>query len=84
MLLGFSSQEAGYPEYPPHWIHISPPYDDQLGGVTQPYQCIDNQGRMRNWLALSRPPNDIWDNLAAKHMKHYLDLHITRFCKELK
>ena len=31
VLLGFSFQEGGYPEYPPHWIHISPPYTDNPG-----------------------------------------------------
>ena len=77
--LGFSLQEENYPEYPPHWIHISPPYDDQLGGTTESYQ-LDN----KKWRALSRPPQDIWDNLPTKHISHYLNLHISRFCKSLK
>lgn len=84
VFLGFSFQEEGYPEYPPHWIHISPPYDDQLGGAFEFYQHKDSQGIERPWRALSRPPTDIWDGLATKHMRHYLDYHITRFCKELK
>ena len=79
ILLGFSFQEDAYPEYPPHWIHISPPYDDQLGGATDPYQ---QDGR--EWLALSRPPQEFWDHLPTKHMKYYLDSHISRFCKGLK
>lgn len=83
ILLGFSLQEEGYPEYPPHWIHISPPYDDQKGGTIQSY-CLDNEGENQKWLALSRPPKDFWDKLATKHIKHYLDYHISRFCKELK
>ena len=29
--LGISFQENGYPEYPPHWIHVSPPVDDSPG-----------------------------------------------------
>ncbi len=84
VLLGFSFQEEGYPEYPPHWIHISPPYNDQLGGSVQSYQCQDSQGVEREWLALSRPPGAMWDNLPTKHMKHYLEFHITRFCKNLQ
>ncbi len=81
---GFSFQEEGYPEYPPHWIHISPPYDDQKGGTTQPYTYPDNRGIPHEWLALSRPPQDFWDQLPTKHIKHYLDYHLFRFCKELK
>ena len=84
--LGFSFQEEGYPEYPPHWIHISPPFDDQRGGTTQTYPHPDKDNKEVNleWRALSRPPQDFWDQLATKHIKHYLDYHIFRFCKELK
>ena len=81
---GFSFQEDGYPEYPPHWIHISPPYDDQRGGTIQLYSHPDDRGNGQNWLALSRPPQDFWDGLPTKHIKHYLDYHLHRFCKELK
>ena len=77
-------QEEGYPEYPPHWIHISPPYDDQLGGATNLYSGCDPEGVTQEWLALSRPPGEMWDRLVTKHMKSYLDSHITRFCKNLK
>ena len=89
VLMGFSFQEDGYPEYPPHWIHIcadgtTPPYDDQLGKSPRRYSAADNTGVQREWLAFSRPPGKFWDNLETKHMKHYLDFHITRFCKNLK
>ena len=78
--LGFSFQgDEGYPEYPPHWIHISPPYNDQLGGSVQEYESGGNK-----WLALSRTPGDLWDKLSTKHMQNYLKLHITKFCKYLK
>ena len=83
-LLGFSFQEGGYPEYPPHWIHISPPYNDELGGSVSIHKSPDNQGNEREWLALSRPPGEMWDNLPTKHMQHYLNFHIARFCKNLK
>ena len=36
--IGISMQEAGYPEYPPHWIHVSPPVNDGLRGSVQPYR----------------------------------------------
>ena len=77
--LGFSFQEASYPEYPPHWIHISPPYSDQESGGEE-HTAADGE----KWLALSRPPNDLWDNLPTKHMKPYMELHVRRFCKRLK
>lgn len=85
VFLGFSFQgEEGYPEYPPHWIHISPPYDDQRGGSTQRHSFSDDQGIKRECLALSRPPGELWDKLLTKHMKNYLDFHITGFCTQLK
>ncbi len=84
ILLGFSLQEDSYPEYPPHWIHISPPHDDQKGGSVESYKKKDDQGQEREWLTLSRPPKDFWDNLSQKNMKCYLDWHISRFCKGLK
>lgn len=82
VLLGFSfgSEEESYPEYPPHWIHISPRYSDGLGGTIEEH--TDENGRP--WLTLSRPPQDIWDTLPTKHMSVYLELHITRFCERLQ
>ena len=82
--LGFSFQEEGYPEYPPHWIHISPCYEDQKGGSIQTYKHPNEKGVSIDWLALSRPPKDFWDDLPTKHMAHYLDMHVVRFCKDLK
>lgn len=84
VLLGFSFQEEGYPEYPPHWIHISPPYDDQRGGSTQIHSFSDDQNIKHKCLALSRPPGELWDKLLTKNMKNYLDFHITGFCNQLK
>ena len=49
--VGVSLQEDGYPEYPPHWIHISPPLSDGKGGSVQRYEV-----ESREWLAMSRPP----------------------------
>lgn len=76
--LGVSFQKNGYPNYPPHWIHVSPPIDDGRGGI----QCYTT-GDGREWVALSRPPRDIWDGLSEKNMKNYLDIHIRRFWSHL-
>ena len=74
--LGFSLQGAEhYPEYPPHWIHVSPPLDDGKGGVVQTYRDPNNN----EWAALSRPPTDLWDRLPTKHMRAYMDEHVRRF-----
>ena len=76
--LGVSFQEEGYPDYPPHWIHISPPIDDGKGGSTQTYE---RDGRQ--WLAMSRPPGRLWDQLRTKHMQGYISEHLRRIWKDV-
>lgn len=80
--LGFSMQGGeGYPEYPPHWVHIHPPYDDGQGGATSEYSTSDTAtGEEIKWRALSRPPQDFWDKCSTKNMGVYLEQHIHRFC----
>lgn len=73
--LGLSFKETGYPEYPPHWIHVCPPVDDGLGGSVQHYETDDG----RQWVAMSRPPKELWDRLPAKDMRAYLSGHMRRF-----
>ena len=77
--LGVSFQESGYPEYPPHWIHVHPPIADGKGGAVTQYS--DVQGRA--WLAMSRPPGDMWDRLPTKHMRVYIDEHLRRIWKDV-
>lgn len=74
--LGLSYDSGGeYPEYPPHWIHLSEPIDDGRGGVIEPY--TDPGGK--SWFALSRPPGDWWDRLPTKHMKYFITEHLRGF-----
>ena len=68
-----------YPEYPPHWIHLTPPIDDGKGGSTDKY--CDTKGQ--EWLALSRPPGEIWDQLPTKHMYAYLNEHLRSFWNQV-
>ena len=68
-----------YPEYPPHWVHATPPINDGRGGVVQTYR--DDQ--QREWVAMSRPPGDIWDKLPTKHMKVYIDEHLRRIWNDI-
>ena len=71
--VSFQGQEH-YPEYPPHWIHLSPHIDDKRGGSVQKYEANG-----REWMAMSRPPGEMWDQLSTKHMQHYIDHHLRRF-----
>lgn len=76
--VGFSLQEVDYPEFPPHWIHVTPPIEERHGHPGMDYR--DAQGR--HWVAFSRPPADFWDNLPKKNMANYLTLHLRRFWRE--
>ena len=78
--VGLSLQEADYPEYAPHWIHVTPPIDEQHGNPGKSYQ--DARGHL--WVAFSRPPADFWDNLPRekKNMSTFMTLHIRRFWRE--
>ena len=78
VLVGVSFQEEGYPVYPPHWIHVSPPIEDGKGGSVRSY---DNSGR--RWLAMSRPPGRVWDQLKTKHMYGFISEHLRRIWKDV-
>ena len=77
--IGVSFQEEGYPEYPPHWIHVTPAIADGRGGVVEQY--VDNEGRA--WIAMSRPPGEMWDKLPTKHMDAYIREHLRRIWKDV-
>ena len=78
VLVGVSFQEEGYPEYPPHWIHVSPPIADGRGGLAQTYEMSGCQ-----WLAMSRPPGRLWDQLPTKHMYGYINEHLRKIWKDV-
>lgn len=77
--VGLSFQEEGYPEYPPHWVHITPHIPDGKDGVTHGYSDIEG----REWLAMSRPPGPMWDRLPTKHMASYKTEHLRRIWKDV-
>ena len=72
--IGVSMHKGVYSEYPPHWIHVSPPVSDGLAGSVA-YRTDGGQ----EWVAMSRPPSDLWDGLPKKDMKNYLEGHMRRF-----
>ena len=77
--IGISMQEEGYPEYPPHFIHI---YNIQNTNLTTHNQYDENNG---TWKVFSIPPNDIWDKLSfeEKNMKTYLYTHLVRIWDQI-
>lgn len=77
--ISMGNVEEGFPEYPPHFILLSPPIDSPRdGGIHGTYSVPGADGNGRPWVALSRPPGPFWDTLPTKSMKGYLD-HIKRF-----
>ena len=74
-----SDPDGEYPEYPPHWLHVSPPLNDNKGGAVETYRTSDG----REWLAMSRPPGAIWDRLPTKHMSMYIQEHLRRIWKDV-
>lgn len=75
--LSFQGDEE-YPEYPPHWIHVTPPVDDGKGGAVEKYTVAG-----REWMAMSRPPGALWDDFPTKHMYNYMMDHLRRLWSEM-
>ena len=76
--VGVSFQEEGYPEYPPHWVHVTPPINDEKGGSVGSYSAEGS-----DWFAMSRPPGDLWDRLRTKHMGAYISDHLSRIWSDV-
>ena len=72
--ISFHEGRTGYPEYPPHWIHVSPPVSDGQANCRK-YET----GNGQKWIAMSRPPKKIWDRLLTKDMENYLNEHMRKF-----
>ena len=77
--VGVSFQEEGYPEYPPHWVYVSPPINDGKGGGVDYTRPEDGS----KWLAMSRPPGNAWDRLPTKNMKAYISDHLSRIWSDV-
>ena len=80
VLVGMSFQEEGYPEYPPHWVHVSPPIPDHHGGGVE-YSTPEG----REWLAMSRAPGKLWDQLSQQDqdMEAYISEHLRRLWRHV-
>ena len=79
-MVGVSTQceAVGYPEVPPHWIFVSPPIFDTRDGNNHGLNTFGG----KQWVALSRPPNEFWDRVSEKGMKAYLE-HLARVWKQI-
>ena len=72
--MGISMQEDGYPEHPPHFLHI----------CNLPASHLTIHGKYKtgdeSWEVFSAPPKDIWDHspMEEKNMKIYMYSHIAR------
>lgn len=73
--VGVAFQEAGYPEYPPHFIWVA-----KLASPALPTHSTRHHEGV-DWSAFSVPPSDFWDSLplADKNMKTYMSRHVQRF-----
>ena len=74
-----------YPRLPPHFIHFKKPEFSseeiqKMGAIHQEYE---NEGT--NWIALSRPPQEIWDylNHSKKNLYTFFNSHLRRFWESL-
>lgn len=74
-----SFQEEGYPEYPPHFIHVKGLSDARVPEHTS------FQFEEARWATFSVPPSDFWDRLPAseKNMKTYVQRHLVRFLDQI-
>ena len=55
---------------------MSPPVSDGQAN-SQEYQTANGQ----KWIAMSRPPKEMWDRLPCKDMGNYLKEHMRKFWK---
>ena len=89
VVLGLVIPESmgAWPEVTPHWIHICPP-DSVLEEQVQANRG-NNQGTIRRykdqegieWLAISAPVKDFWDQIEepnGKNVATYLERHVRR------
>ena len=73
-----------YPRLPPHFIHLkleefSQEIIHKMGKIHQQYE---QEGK---WMILSRPPQDIWDDLSdsRKNLYTFFNSHLRRFWESL-
>lgn len=81
--ISMGNVNEGFPEYPPHYLHTSPPVESPQDGSTHStYAQTDPDGVARRWTAFSRPPGPFWDRLPTKTIEAFLE-HVRRFWSQV-
>ena len=77
--VGLSFQDAAYPEYPPHFIHV------RGLNATNLTRHSEHEFEGALWWTFSAPPSDFWDTLepSQKNMRTYVRRHLLRFLHQL-
>jgi len=77
VLMGISMQgNEGYPDIPPHFIHVPEGITDGQDGPHHCYNLPDG----RTYHAFSRPPEpEEWDRVSERSMRTYINTHLPRF-----
>lgn len=77
--IGLSFQEAAYPEYPPHFIHV------RGLDAANTTRHSEHEFEGARWWSFSAPPSDFWDALepSQKNMRTYVRRHLLRFLDQL-
>ena len=83
--IGIELPPNDYPRLPPHFIQLRKnDFNEELlrkmGTIHEEYLHKEEQ-----WLVLSRPPQDIWDNLgdSQQNLHTFFESHLRRFWKDL-
>ena len=70
-----------YPRLPPHFIHLKKEEfkEEEKQKMGQIHESYEHNGE--SWIALSRPPEDIWDELdiSKKNLYTFFESHLRRF-----
>ena len=85
IIMGIEIPSNDFPRLPPHFIHFKKEDFEsetikQIGDIHQEYEYEGEK-----WMALSRPPQDIWDDLdiSQKNLKAFFYTHLQRFWEAL-
>ncbi len=83
--IGIEFPVKDYPRLPPHFIHLKREEfsDREIGKIGKIHEEYEHSGE--RWIALSRPPQDIWDELdsSKKNLYTFFESHLRRLWESL-
>ena len=83
-IIGIELPLTDYPRLPPHFVHLKKSefreVINKIGQIHEEY-VIEKE----TWIVLSRPPQDIWDDLvnSQKNLCTFFESHLRRFWENL-